>query len=410
MRDGNIERAILIAREALPRDMRNPDRPIWNGAFEVIAKARARDRVLAAMVGHEAQVNSAAFSPDGKRVVTASVDGTARVWDAASGCRARHPRRPHRAESTAPRSAPTASGSSQPLWTGRRGCGMPWAAPRSPPSEGHTGGIHSTAFSPDGKRIIIMPIHDIITDVTASWDDTARLWDGKPGPRSPPSKATRAGSNSFVFSPDSKRVLTTSDDRTARLWDAASGAALATLKGQDWSAAFSPDGKRVVTTSFDNTAYDHTARLWDAKTGVALASLEGHQDTVWTAVFSPHGARVVTASNDNTSRVWDGKTGAPLASLKGHTDGVRSAVFSPDGKRVITASKDNTARVWNAASGAVLATLEGNFRSAAFSPDGKRVVTGSLDGTARVWMSRATPRSSPSNFTLRAPRSTPTRA
>jgi len=138
--------------------------------------------------------------------------------------------------------------------------------------------------------------------------------------------------------------VTASDDNTARLWDAKTGASLAVLKGHTgsvYSAAFSPDGARVVTASSDNTA-----RLWDAKSGASLAVLEGHTGLVYSAAFSPDGARVVTASDDNTARLWDAKSGASLAVLQGHTGSVSSAAFSPDGARVVTASDDNSARLW----------------------------------------------------------------
>jgi TPR repeat protein len=150
--------------------------------------------------------------------------------------------------------------------------------------------------------------------------------------------------NSAAFSPDGARVVTASYDNTARLWEAATGAALTVLEGHTGSvvgAGFSPDGARIVTASEDKTA-----RLWDAKTGASLAVLEGHTNWVRTAAFSPDGARVVTASRDNTARLWDVATGALLAVLLGHTEAVNSAAFSPDGARVVTASADNTARLW----------------------------------------------------------------
>ena len=79
-----------------------------------------------------------------------------------------------------------------------------------------------------------------------------------------------------AFSPDGSRIVTASADNTARLWDAKTGAAIATLSGHKdavFSAVFSPDGSRVVTASEDKTA-----RLWDAKTGAAIATLLGHTE------------------------------------------------------------------------------------------------------------------------------------
>jgi hypothetical protein len=105
-----------------------------------------------------------------------------------------------------------------------------------------------------------------------------------------------------AFSPDGQRVLTASADNTARVWDAQSGNSLAVLQGHQsavGSAVFSPDGQRVLTASADNTA-----RVWDAQSGNSLAVLQGHQSAVNSAVFSPDGQRVLTASWDHTVRVW----------------------------------------------------------------------------------------------------------
>ena len=112
---------------------------------------------------------------------------------------------------------------------------------------------------------------------------------------------------SAAFSPDGKRIVTASGDNTARLWDAATGKQIGTpLAGHEswaWvhSAAFSPDGKRIVTASADKTA-----RLWDAESGKQIgAPLVGHEGVVNSAAFSPDGKRIVTASWDKTARLWD---------------------------------------------------------------------------------------------------------
>jgi WD40 repeat protein len=99
------------------------------------------------------------------------------------------------------------------------------------------------------------------------------------------------------------RIVTASDDNTARIWDAATGNEIRVLRGHEgrvWSAAFSRDGTRIVTASGDKTA-----RIWDAATGNKIKVLRGHESVVRSAAFSPDGTRVVTASDDKTARISD---------------------------------------------------------------------------------------------------------
>ena len=106
-----------------------------------------------------------------------------------------------------------------------------------------------------------------------------------------------------AISPDGKRVVTASFDNTARLWDAETGKEIAVLKAHEGgvtAASFSPDGKRVVTASDDATA-----RLWDAETGKEIAVLKAHVGEANGARFSPDGRRIVSAGNDNVARIWD---------------------------------------------------------------------------------------------------------
>ncbi|MBW4628362.1 MAG: AAA-like domain-containing protein [Brasilonema octagenarum HA4186-MV1] len=313
-------------------------------------------------------VTSAAFSPDGQRIVTASSDGTAKVWDTNGRLLATLPAQPYA-------------------------------------NKGHQYYVTSAAFSQDGQRI-----------VTASWDKTAKVWDtnGKLLATLPAQPYANKGHQnpvtSAAFSPDGQRIVTASSDGTAKVWDT-NGKLLATLPAQPYankghqnyvnSAAFSPDGQRIVTASSDGTA-----KVWDTN-GKLLATLpaqpyanKGHQNYVNSAAFSPDGQRIVTASSDGTAKVWDTNENL-LATLpaqpyanKGHQDYVNSAAFSPDGQRIVTASSDRTAKVWDT-NGNLLATLPAQryankghqyyVTSAGFSPDGQRIVTASLDGTAKVW-------------------------
>jgi hypothetical protein len=141
---------------------------------------------------------------------------------------------------------------------------------------------------------------------------------------------------SSAFSPDGSRIVTASADKTARIWDAATGTESAVLRGHEdtvWSAAFSPDGSRIVTPSNDKTA-----RIWEAATGMQSAVLRGHEAAVNSAAFSPDGSRIVTASWDRTARIWEAATGKESAVLRGHEAAVNSAAFSPDGSHIVTTS------------------------------------------------------------------------
>jgi WD40 repeat protein len=322
---------------------------------------------------HHAEVRSAKFSPDGSRIVTASFDHTARVWDARSG-----------------QLLLTLTGHSDQVWDAafsRDGkhivtassdkSAIVWDAETGEKSailKGHSAVVETAAFSPDGTRI-----------VTASDDTTARVWDAETGQMIETLKGHDDKVNNASFSPDGKRIVTASQDKSARMWDAATGKPLATLKhsGEVRDAEFSTDGARIVTASADKTAM-----VWDGQSGHLLETLKGHTNQVNTAAFSPDGKLIATASNDHTARLWDSQTGTLLFSLPGHADYVDQAAFSPDGKFVITSSWDRTARIWNAASGQLITSLMGHdskLISAIYSPDGKRILTASSDETARVW-------------------------
>jgi WD40 repeat protein len=326
---GDVAGAEGISLEVLTRRLPDASR---TAATNVFLEARGADTQVAVLSGHQRAVLSAAYSPDGRRIVTASGDQTARVWDAVTGV-------------------------------------------QLAVLSGHRATVASASYSPDGRRI-----------VTASADKTARIWDAVTGAQLSVLSGHGAAVASAAYSPDGRRIVTASADKTARVWDAATGSQLAVLSGHEGgltSASYSPDGRRIVTASTDKTA-----RIWDAATGAQLTVISGHFRAVLSAAYSPDGRRIVTASGDQAARVWDAATGAQLAELSGHRDYVDSAAWSPDGQRIITASGDQTTRIWDAATGAGLAVLSGHsgaVSSARYSPDGRTIVTASFDKTVRIW-------------------------
>jgi WD40 repeat protein len=333
--DGDKPLATLLAYQALQN---YPYTVEAEGALGNIVRPQQQVRSFASQPGalKGAVLNySAAFSPDGARVVTTTEDGTVQVWDVASGKLL-----------------------------------VALIEEANPESD--------AAISPDGARV-----------VTRGYGEVPLLWDAATGKELVAFSIELIFAKTMVFSPDGTRILMKGGN-DAWIADAASGQVLARLPGyvsDVGSAPFSADGARVVAIN-ELTGYE-TVRVWDTVSGQVLAIIDGHTSSITNAALSPDGHRVVTTHyDDEIARVWDAASGNELATLSGHVGSVTSAAFSPDSRRIVTTSDDQTARVWDTASGKLLTMLSGHtdsVYSAAFSPDGARVVTASEDGTARIW-------------------------
>jgi WD40 repeat protein len=279
--------------------------------------------------GHTKSVVTVAFSRDGGRVATGSMDRTAKLWDARTG----------RLLRTFP---------------------------------GHTLPITSAAFSPDGKRLI-----------TGSDDRSARIWNVATGRVERILKGHAGALRSVAFSPDGTFVLTGSYDGKAKVWDARTGKLRRTLEGHKGAinaVAISPDGKRLLTGSFDSTA-----KVWDTSSGVVLFTLTGHTEHVNSVAFAPDGSRMLTGSGDGTAKTWDSTTGREVVTFRGqHHFIVHTVSFFPDGAHILT--MDTTAKFWDGATGRPLRDYGkmGMVTGLVFAPDGKRMA-GGTENTATIW-------------------------
>jgi hypothetical protein len=252
--------------------------------------------------GHSREVHSVAFSADGMLLATGSWDGTARLWNAATG----------------------------------RGKAIfrTFALPHKE--------VSGVAFSHDGTTL-----------ATGSWDGTARLWDVAAEDNAVPFalKGHTDRVYSVAFSPGGKTLATGGADGT-RLWDAATGGDAGFLPGSTWSVAFSPDGTLLATSGRAAKIW-----LWDTAAWRNAGLLEGHVNQgdlggVNDLAFSPDGTLLASAGRDGTARIWDvtarRQAGIAVVRPEGKLRDVSSVAFSPDGTLLATGGGKWTtgAQVW----------------------------------------------------------------
>jgi WD40 repeat protein/serine/threonine protein kinase len=364
-----------------------------------------------------------AYSPDGKRLAVATVEGAVELWDTVT-------------------------------------------KQRVTTFHGHAGILYMVAFSPDGTQL-----------ASAGVDGTVRLWDPTGRREVVPLSQSASDINHLDLSPDGKAILAYTPDTSIQFWDAATGEPRGDpiVKKGLWggmSYCWTADGKRlfacngqkqitvfdvstgkaartlavdgvgpsgVLAVSSDGKWCAHAApggiiKVRDAVTGAESQVLQGFNDPYY-LIFSPDGSRLLGVDNGSRLKIWDratgretaatrlsdvyiirvlysadgkrlavvglqhrsivgdvrvldAQTGRELAALKGHTLLVGEADFSPDGQRLATCSADRTVRLWDLASGQEILTLRGHTRhvgSVRFISDGNRLISASGDRTVRVW-------------------------
>jgi WD40 repeat protein len=290
---------------------------------------------------HADLVTSLAFSPEGKSLVSSSLDGAVTFRDVASG---RH---------------------RDFLSAGRR--------------------VSSIFFAPDGRTLAA-----VTAKPGGILDAAVELRDVETGRQHAafPAVAHVHELRTAVFSPDGRRLASVDAERNIHVWDVATQEkqdTFRTRKGRLLCLVFSLDSQEL--TAADEYAHLTTWRLSGGRPR-AVVQLEYAQGNRVCAGFSPDRRRFVWGTQSGTVQVWEADSGKLLATLHGHRGAVYCLAFSPDGALLATGSRDGTTRLWDVAGAWELATLEGDrvqVRSAAFSPDGKTLAVGGSDGTVKLW-------------------------
>jgi WD40 repeat protein len=336
---------------------------------------RLRDGGRAPLKGHEGGLWNAEFSPDGRHVATASIDGTAKIWDAATGKEVNV----------------------------FRGHALPQVPFLKPPPRLP---VTCLAYSPDGRFLATGSLFPNVTDLTNPRKayGVVKVWDAKT------LKVTATFSNyigmvnALTFSPDGKRVASASvgEEKILAVWDAGTGADVHVFRdnlSHVHQVRYSPDGRLLVAGFTDGSV-----KIWDAATFETVRTIKAHPAPVYGLAFARDGARFASAGFDGTICVWDTATGVLAMTLRGHTGAAMGIAFSPDGRRIASAGFDKTVRLWDAATGEEKLTLRGHkelVSSVTFSPDGQQVLSASFDKEARIWDASPAPvPAGPGVFTL----------
>ena len=383
-----------------------------------VMTAAAQRPQLVLPVGHTAAIRQLQFSRDGKKIITVSADGTAKLWDVATGMLLKDIKAYNDASlATVKAAAFTPDGNFVVVIYDLQMIMIVDLTTGKEYSQYYNDGYISDStrigqLGADGKKAGFVTVGAVLGIYSEAAMETGRQYKNDedtlagllifrpdvhiialdtPDRRANASRAdvynSRKGEGLytldnlvynpldtvFLFSPDGRKIIAPETDATVKIRNAASGRVLLQLKGfneQVNIARFSANGKKIVTGS------DHSLKIWDAGSAKLLKNLKGFTGKIYTARFSPDGTRVIAASRDGSAFIWDILSGKLLAVLKDAGHLLTQLQFSADGKSLVAVTAGNTAKIWDAFSGKPISQLKGytnTVTAADFSADGKAI-------------------------------------
>jgi eukaryotic-like serine/threonine-protein kinase len=368
--------------------------------------------------GHMGNVNSVAWSPDGKRLASTSGEfsppGEVKIWDSATGKElfnlAGHTNEVNMV-SWSPdgkQLASTCSDGAIKIWDAETGQEVRTL-------HGHFHAVEMVAWSPDGKQLATTSgevkiwdvatgedLHTIPTEavVTVSWlpdgtqleldepNGTIKIWDIAANQAT---STAKSNFHSWVIAWDSNHewLAAANDNQTIQVFDVKPVADVTVLRGDSknvTSVSWSPDGKQLAATGSD-------IKLWDPVTGLQVKTLPWPENwLVVKAAWSPDSHRLVSSSFikfSGTIIIHDARTAEEVYRWNAHIGPVSGLAWSPNGDLLATGGIDKLVKVWNANSqDKEIAKLEGHTGqvfAVAWRPDQQRLASASEDGTVRIW-------------------------
>jgi WD40 repeat protein len=309
------------------------------------------DQRISTLVGHTGPVWSVAFTPNGRKIVSTSLDGTARVWDLATG-----------------REIARFAGGEQ--------C------------------TYDAAISPDGARVLSGGGSPGTKEPDAGkW--SLCLWELETGSELKRLDGESDGITSISLSSDGRQALIGCFSGKVKLWDVEAWREIKSISTTpcQWHAAWSAEQNRIVTAAGFSIAkgieYRGGLQLWNLADGQEIQRLRGHDKGMWQAVFSPNGQQIASTGADFSIALWNAETGTlerriPLPDIP------TGLVYSPDGSYLLTGNYGSgpTVRLWNLATKKEVAAFSGHsngVQGVAISRDGQWAASGSHDCTIRLW-------------------------
>ncbi|MCL2805524.1 MAG: caspase family protein [Treponema sp.] len=335
--------------------------------------------------GHEQTAIKVAWSPDGKQIVSGSTDSTIKIWNAdfSSDTQAlftlKHDQMVFSA-AWSPDSRFIVSASedkSVRIWDASNGREIRKLT-------GHTEAVISAEFSNDGRRI-----------ASSSHDKTIIIWDAQTGARLNNFTGHTNRVVSVSWSPDNRSVVSTGMDAQVRIWDVESGRSRnigqGVFNGVVYGARFSPDGRQLVTGGGILYVFDFKRgiMIWDAASGREVRRFSDHSNTILSVQWSADGRRILASSGDTTTKIYEAGTGSCISTFSGKTDAIMAAALDREGKRLVSGSSSGKVNIWNAQTGVLERSLNhvGHIYSVAISPDGKIIAAGAgaQNNQLKIW-------------------------